>query len=171
MSKADIKQAKWEIRKLADLANWKDNPRSILEEDFKRLKDQIERLGVHNGLLINQDNIVLGGNTRLKAFQELNKTYNLDEIMCRVVETKDESMMLEYALSDNDLVGTTDELKLAEQATLHPIESRLFAIQSGLLKPVDTVLKSHGPDKEPDALYSCPECGHENVLSAFKVQR
>lgn len=145
MSRQDIKQAKWELRNLADLTNWEDNPRSILEEDFKRLQEQITTLGVHNGLLINQDNIVLGGNMRLRAFHELNKKYNLDQVMCRVVETKDPGEMLAYALSDNDAAGITDDLKLAEVYALHPIEMRLYKVPSNTLRPLETIINPPDP--------------------------
>lgn len=145
MSRQDIKQAKWELRKLADLSNWENNPRSILKEDFERLQEQIKKLGVHNGLLVNQDNIVLGGNMRLRAFTELNKIYNLDDVMCRVIETKDEAEMLEYALSDNDSAGVTDDLKLAEVFALHPIDTKLYKIQSNVLRPLETIINPPDP--------------------------
>lgn len=145
MSRQDIKTAKWETRKLADLTNWENNPRSILQEDFTRLQEQIKRLGVHNGLLVNQDNIVLGGNMRLRAFHELNKIYNLDEVMCRVVETKDAGEMLEYALSDNDAAGVTDDLKLAEVYQLHPIDTRLYKVAGSVLRPLETIINPVDP--------------------------
>lgn len=171
MSKQDIKQAKWEIRKLADLTNWENNPRSILKEDFERLQEQIKKLGVHNGLLVNQDNIVLGGNMRLRAFHELNKIYNLDEVMCRVVETKDEGEMLEYALSDNDSAGVTDDLKLAEVFHLHPIETQLYKIQANVLRPLESIINPPDPSAEnqeinaedllDNSLERCPRCKFE----------
>lgn len=145
MSKQDIRQAKWEMRNLADLTNWDNNPRSILKEDFERLQGQIKKLGVHNGLLVNQDNIVLGGNMRLRAFKELSKTYNLDQVMCRIIETKDEAEMLEFALSDNDQMGTTDDLKLAEVFALHPIETKLYKIQSNVLRPLESIINPPDP--------------------------
>jgi hypothetical protein len=141
MSQQDIKTAKFEMRKLADLKNWENNPRSILEEDFKRLKGQISKLGLYKTLLVNQDNIVLGGNMRLRAFKDLGFT----EIMCGVVETTDEGQMLEYALSDNDQAGTTDDLKLAEVFHLHPIETSLFKIQSNVLRPLESIINPADP--------------------------
>lgn len=145
MSKIDIKQAKWEMRNLAELTNWENNPRSILKEEFDRLKENIEVLGIHNGLLVNQDNIVLGGNMRLRAFLELNNTYNLDQVMCRVVETADEGQMLQYALNDNDQFGVTDDLKLAEVYALHPIEMRLHKLAGNILRPLESVINPPDP--------------------------
>lgn len=143
MSKEEIKQAKFETRKLKDLTNWDNNPRSILKEDYARLKGQISKLGVYKTLLVNQDNIVLGGNMRLRAFTEL---FGKDhEVMCGIVETADPGMMLEYALSDNDQAGITDDMKLAEVFQLHPIETQLYKIQSNVLRPLETIINPIDP--------------------------
>lgn len=150
MSKLDLKKAKYETRELTQLTNWENNPRSILKEDFDRLQELIKKLGIHDGLLINQDNIVLGGNMRLRAYHELNKIYNLDIIDVRVVTTENESEMLEYALSDNDAAGVYDDLKLAEQATLHPVETRLFKIQSNVLRPLENIINPPDPSIDPN---------------------
>lgn len=143
MNKQDIKTANFELRKLGDLQNWENNPRSILEEDFKRLKGQIEKLGVYKTLLVNQDNIVLGGNMRLRAFTDL---FGADhEVMCGIVQTANEGEMLEYALSDNDQAGVTDDLKLAEVYHLHPIDTKLYKIQSNVLRPLENIINPVDP--------------------------
>jgi hypothetical protein len=111
MSKPDIKQSEIELRNIDDLSNWEDNPRSILAEDFERLKKQIKRLGMYKPLLVNHDNIVLGGNMRLRALRDLGVT---GDVYVTVVEAETPEKMLEYALSDNDAAGITDDLKLAE---------------------------------------------------------
>lgn len=144
--KAPTKQAKFELRKLGDLTNWENNPRSILKEDFERLKGQIAKLGVYKTLLVNQDNIVLGGNMRLRAFTDI---FGKDhEIMCGIVETKNEGEMLEYALSDNDQAGITDDMKLAEVYALHPIDTQLYKIQSNVLRPLETIINPPDPVTE-----------------------
>lgn len=148
MNKTDIKSAKFETRKLGELTNWENNPRSILKEDFERLKGQILKLGNYKTLLVNQDNIVLGGNMRLRAFTEMFGAEH--EIMCGIVETKDPGEMLEYALSDNDNAGTTDDLKLAEVFALSPIDTQLYKIQSNVLRPLQSVLDAFGPEVTED---------------------
>lgn len=142
------KEAKFELRQLKDLKNWEDNPRSILKEDFERLKSQIKKLGLYKTLLVNQDNIVLGGNMRLRAFKDL----GFKEVMCGIVETTNPGEMLEYALSDNDQAGVTDDLKLSEVFALHPIETQLYKIQSNVLRPLETIINPPDPvvDGEQD---------------------
>lgn len=138
--------AKFEPRKVADLTNWDNNPRSINKEDFERLKEQIKTLGVYKTLLVNQDNIVLGGNMRLQALTDL----GIDEVMCGIVETKDDGEMLQYALSDNDQAGQTDDQKLAEVFHLHPIDTKLFKVQSNTLRPLESIINPPDPFSEVD---------------------
>lgn len=169
MSQQDIKQAKYELRKISDLTNWENNPRSILEEDFNRLKEQIKVHGIYKTLLVNQDNIVLGGNMRLRAFKDLGIT----EVMCGIIETLDDGEMLAYALSDNDQAGITDDLKLAEVFHLHPINTELYKIQSNVLRPLETIINPADPiikdNQEVNAeelldenkTTTCPKCKFE----------
>lgn len=166
MNQAISKEAKFERRKLGQLSNWENNPRSVLKDDFERLKGQIKELGVYKTLLVNQENIVLGGNMRLRAFTELFGAEH--EVMCGIVETADPGQMLAYALSDNDQIGTTDDLKLAEVFNLHPIETELYKVQTGPLKSLQKALDPPAPQEEQK--FACPECGHENVLDAFRVK-
>lgn len=93
-----------EYRKLSELRPWDKNPRTITKEAYERLKWQIDKLGMYKPSIVNQDNIVLGGNMRLKAYAEK----GIDPIWVSPVVTKNESEMWEYALSDNDHVGVTD---------------------------------------------------------------
>ena len=135
------KLATIELRKIKDLKNWEDNPRIILEEDFKRLGEQIDKLGMYKTLLVNQDNIVLGGNQRLRHLK--NKGY--DEAYCSIVHTNSVAEMLEYSLSDNDQAGVSDDLKLAEMVTLNPIQTDLYKIQSNVLRPLGSIVNPIDP--------------------------
>lgn len=167
MSQVDIeKQPKYEVRKTAELVRWDENPRTITDKEYERLQEHIRHLGVYKPLLINQDNIVLGGNQRLKALIDLGH----EEVMCSVVTTKDKHQMIEYALSDNDQMGKFDEQKVAELVTLNPIKTELFKLNTGSLKPVQTVLDEHGPSEgeqaQPGELRcrQCPiHCGMDNM--------
>lgn len=155
MSAAEFENtAKYEMRKVADLKNWNDNPRTISDKEFARLQEHIRRLGVYKPLLINQNNIVLGGNMRLRALKDL----GIDEVMCSVVLTDNKAQMIEYALSDNDMMGKTDEDKVAELVTIDPIKPEIFAVHVGGLKTIETVVKNHGPGDSPLDPNRCRHC-------------
>ncbi len=96
----------WPIEKLR---NWEQNPRTISEKNFERLKAQIKELGEYKPLLVCPDGEVIGGNMRLRAYREL----GFKECWVSVVNPKDEAEKLKYALSDNDRVGQYDEDSLA----------------------------------------------------------
>ncbi len=98
-----------EIRKIEDLHLWEKNPRSIKDKDFFRLKKQIETLGMYKPLIITEDGTVLGGNMRLRVYQEL----GIKDIWVSVVNAPTEEKKLEYALSDNDRAGFYDSDLLA----------------------------------------------------------
>jgi len=59
-----------ETRKISELKNWENNPRTILEESYKELKESINDLGNFEPLVINVDGTVLAGNQRLRIHKE-----------------------------------------------------------------------------------------------------
>ena len=134
-------------RNLDELVLWEDNPRIVKGADMDRLIEQIKLLGVYKPLLINQDNIVLGGNMRTNALRKM----GVKKTLCSLVKTDNKAQMMEYALSDNDQIGVTDEQAVAEYITLNPsIRSELFAINSSPMKLVSTVLQELSPEVEED---------------------
>lgn len=58
-------------RNLSDLKPYKGNPRKVTKEKYKKLIESIKANGYTNRLIINTENVVLGGNQRLKALKEL----------------------------------------------------------------------------------------------------
>lgn len=73
---------KTETRKISDLKGWDKNPRKISEKAYERLKKSIQDRGFHDVLKIDENNVVLSGNQRLKALVEL----GYDEVECKVCE-------------------------------------------------------------------------------------
>ena len=57
---------KTEKRKITDLKNWEDNPRTITEEEYKKLEESVKKLGNFQPLVANIDGTVLSGNQRLR---------------------------------------------------------------------------------------------------------
>jgi DNA modification methylase len=103
----------WPIEKLHE---WDNNPRSITEKGFDRLKKQIYELDVYKPLLVSEDGTVLGGNMRLKAFRE----YGFKNITVSVVKADTEELKIKYALSDNDQVGRTEPEQIIDLLDRNP---------------------------------------------------
>jgi site-specific DNA-methyltransferase (adenine-specific) len=156
----------WPIEKLK---NWDKNPRTISDQQLERLKKQIQKLGQYKPLVITPDGTVLGGNMRLKAFQEL----GIQEIWVSIVEPKDLNEMLEFNLSDNDRAGKYDEELLHELMpefdlnwsewsvdTLEPTPmTDLFASPSSTLNDKSSEIDVETMKGELNA--TCPKCGFQ----------
>lgn len=131
-------------RDITQLVPWEDNPRTVNFKDMNRLIEQIKTLGVYKPLLVNQNNIILGGNMRFEALKKL----GVKKTLCSLVKTDNAAQMMDYALSDNDQIGITDEQKLAEYISKHQeVKSELFAINSQPMKLVSSVLKQFEPSE------------------------
>lgn len=76
----------WNIekRKLSDLKLWDKNPRTITEQEYARLKNRLVKRGFHDVLKIDTENVILSGNQRKQALEEL----GYDEIDVRVPDRK-----------------------------------------------------------------------------------
>lgn len=100
-----------EKRKISALKEWKDNPRTISDKAYERLKGSITKRGFHDVLKIDENNVVLSGNQRLRALREL----GVEEVECKVANrklTQDEKDAV--ALESNTQDGEWDMDKLAE---------------------------------------------------------
>ena len=67
----NMKQAEIQKKQLNELVLWDKNPRAIKEVDYERLKNLIKELGLFKPFVINQDNIILGGNMRYRVCKDL----------------------------------------------------------------------------------------------------
>jgi len=135
----------WPIEKLK---LWEENPRSIMKKDFERLKRQIQKFGVYKPLIITPDGMVIGGNMRLRALQEL----GYKEVWVSVVKPKSKAEMIEISLSDNDRVGWYDDDRLAE--LIYPIKDEInlddYSIDLKLPEGLDELISNYAPDTDKD---------------------
>ena len=110
------------LKSINELKLWDKNPRSIDKKGFARLIAQLQRVKEITGeylykpLLITPDNVVIGGNMRLRALKELGEV----RVWVNVVNVKNEQEMLEVALSDNDQAGKTEKDLLLELIEQYP---------------------------------------------------
>ena len=82
--------------KVKDLKN---NPKNPIKNDgaVDSVAKSIEKYGFRNPLIVDENNVVWCGNTRLKASRKL----GLEEVPCIVVKDLNEQQMTELALLDN----------------------------------------------------------------------
>ena len=121
---------------ISSVIPWDKNPRGIRPEDLERLKHQILKLGVYKPLVCYQAGkkyVVLGGNMRIRALQEL----GVREVEISLVAPKSEAERIEFALSDNDRVGYYEEKLLAELLQPYTAQLNLEDFKVDLGKAVD----------------------------------
>lgn len=134
------------IRPIEELRNWAENPREIDEDDFDRLKQQIEQLGAYKPILTTVDGEVLGGNMRLRALTALGETH----VWCSVVNPANDKEKVAYALSDNDQAGRYAEQQLAELVSKYEVDLKLFKVDLGTPSSLEDVVSKYSPEDEPD---------------------
>jgi DNA modification methylase len=102
---------------IKDIKSNPNNPRIIKDERFEKLKKSIKefpKMMALRPMVINQDNIVLGGNMRLKALKELGYTELPDEWVKRAEDLTDEEAR-RFIIADNVGFGEHDWDLLANE--------------------------------------------------------
>lgn len=103
--------------KLSDIKMNPSNPRVIKDERFEKLKNSISEFPAMlalRPLVINSDNVVLGGNMRLKALKELGYKDIPDEWVKRADALTDEEQR-RFIIADNVGFGEHDWAMLAAE--------------------------------------------------------
>ena len=102
---------------IKDIKSNPNNPRLIKDERFDKLKKSIKefpKMMALRPMVINKDNIVLGGNMRLKALKELGYTELPDEWVKRAEDLTDEEAR-RFIIADNVGFGEHDWEILANE--------------------------------------------------------
>lgn len=147
---------------IQDLTEWAENKelRAVGPDAFRRLKAQIQELGEYKPLLVTPEGIVLGGNTRLRAFRELGYT----KLWVSVINTKDKNDLLKYNLSDNDNVGLYNENGLANLLSDYELNLADYAVdfdEPMVLADITGEGSTQDDQAQERKLITCPSCGHE----------
>lgn len=103
--------------KLSEIKSNPNNPRVIKDDKFQKLVkslDEFPKMMALRPMVINQDNIVLGGNMRLKALKELGYTEVPDEWVKRAEDLTDEETR-RFIIADNVGFGEHDWEMLANE--------------------------------------------------------
>lgn len=120
----DIKMWKMETRKFSELVPNDNNPREISKGKLRELKAKIEENGFHNPFMIDNDNVILGGNSRYSALKQIGFSGD-EEVPVKVPPKKlTEEDRQKLILDDNINEGKNDEEILKEFFDNMILESR-----------------------------------------------
>ncbi len=64
---------KLEKRKIKDLKEFAKNPRSITKHQMKEIKKSLDKFGLCEPIVINTDDLIIGGHQRVRALRSLGK--------------------------------------------------------------------------------------------------
>lgn len=107
---------KMEKRKLIDLREWTDNPRLMTEDQANDLANSINRFGFAEPIIINSDNMIIGGHMRKKILMTKLKVKADVEVPVMVPSRKlTQDEMVEFAIRLNKNTGYFNFDKLANE--------------------------------------------------------
>ena len=120
--KTEIGDKVWELvpMKVRDLKPNPDNPRTITEEAFERLKRKIKRQGFRSAIQVDNDGIILGGNQRYNALMSMgygDKVVPVLKPCFKMTEKERQEAIITDNISDGDWNNET----LANQYDLNDL--------------------------------------------------
>jgi len=149
---------KTEKLKLFEIKLNPDNPRVIKDDKFKQLVKSIKEFPQMldiRPIVVNKDNMILGGNMRLRACQEA----GLKEVPVIRAESLTEAQQKEFIIKDNSNYGEWDFDKLANEWSDFPL------VEWGCEVPQ---LKDYGKDLTlSDKFQIIIDCENENEQKKF----
>lgn len=150
-------------KRVDELVPYENNPR-FNDDSVKYVKESIKQFGFKVPIVIDKDNIIIAGHTRLKAAKEL----GLEEVPCIVADDLTPDQVKAFRLADNKVgeFSQWDTDKLFEE--LGDIELDMNSLGFGAWLEDDEVnefddpkLKEHN-DGEKEII--CPHCGGKILI-------
>lgn len=145
------------------LVPYENNPRNNTEA-IQYVANSIKEFGFKVPLVIDSDNVVICGHTRLLAAKQL----GLKDVPCVVADDLTEEQIKAFRLADNKVgeIATWDLNKLQLELDFLDCNMEDFGFIGAMEEPdITDFLEDHeNKTKEPKTVV-CPECGH-----AFTVE-
>lgn len=145
--------------KISEIKNYEKNPRKN-QAAVNGVAESIRQFGFKQPIVIDKNNIIIAGHTRLAAARKL----KLDNVPCVVAEELTETQVQAYRLLDNKLAEKSDwdiELLEGELQDLKDFDFVPFEVFWQSLAdflPIDINEDDDRLDKEQ--LCRCPSCEH-----------
>lgn len=156
------KQVLWSLKEIPIklLKEHPKNPRQIGKETFERLANLIDKFGLIDKPIVNEDMTIIGGHQRVKCL----KKRKVASVECWVADRLlDEKEVEELMIGVNKLHGQFDYDVLANE--FDPIDLLKWGFSEKELldtcKEAEEVLEDMQKEEKPKKSKTCPNCGHE----------
>tara|TARA_R110002153_G_scaffold209534_1_gene362114 strand:- start:8395 stop:9015 length:621 start_codon:yes stop_codon:yes gene_type:complete len=120
------------IMQVDDIKPYQNNPRQINQNSIDQVKKSIQQNSFSNVIVVDKNNEIIAGHTRLEAAKQLNMT----ELPVFVAKKLDDNAVKRLRLLDNRLTELTawDLEKLVEETTQIELDADVEALFEPLLK-------------------------------------
>lgn len=143
-------------RNINELKPYKNNPRNN-NNSVKEVEKSIKEFGFKIPILIDENNVIISGHTRLKASKEL----GLKEVPCIVTNDLNEEQIKAFRIVDNKVAeySSWDYEKLKEE--LKKMDNKFdFDFYNELdITDSDFINEIKEEKEKTEKVYICPKCG------------
>lgn len=141
---------------LEDLIEYENNPRRN-DGAVDAVAESIREFGFKNPIIIDKNNIIISGHTRLKAARKL----GLKTAPCVVADDMTEEEAKAFRLADNKVAEFSkwDYSKLMEEHAKLDMDMERFGFMENEELDVDQFFQDAEPKEKEREKIQCPDCG------------
>ena len=143
-------------KKLKEIKPYEKNARKN-DDAVKYVAESIKQFGFKQPIVIDKDNVIIAGHTRLKASKQL----GLEKVPCIVADDLTEEQVKAFRLADNKVSEFSgwDFMKLQEELSSLDIDMSDFGFVEEEQVDIDNFFEdAEHKEKEPKKI-QCPHCG------------
>lgn len=149
-------------KNINELIPYENNPR-INDEAVEYVKNSIKEFGFKVPIVIDKDNVIIAGHTRIKASKEL----GIKDIPCIIADDLTEEQVKAFRLADNKVAekSTWDYTKLDEELEdILDIDMSMFNFENIEEINLDDFFEESEEKEKEKKTMICPHCGKEIEL-------
>ena len=144
-------------KNINELIPYENNPR-LNDEAVEYVKNSIKEFGFKVPVVIDKDNVIIAGHTRIKASKEL----GIKDIPCIIADDLTEEQVKAFRLADNKVAEKSmwDYTKLDEELdSILDIDMSMFNFENIEETNLDDFFEDNNNKKEKESkLIECPYC-------------
>ena len=158
-----MKEMKIEYKNIEDIIPYENNPRHN-ENAVDYVANSIKEFGFKNPIIIDKENVVIAGHTRLKACEKLGIT----RVPCLVADDLTEDQIKAFRIADNKVAEFSswdmDKLELElEDIELDMSEFGILSMEDVNIDDFFEDGEGTSDDEEKVEYITCPHCGKQFI--------